>query len=163
MSDPERLHATLRREIAGLHHGEALAFGEIVSGGACQQHGLAAIEHSTRGDHGIAYAPNRADSAGRQRCAVHDRRIEFMLCRLVQRGPVPGIEVRAVFHLDDGGLYRIERGSARAEQAPASAQCVRQMGPALAPVRFAQEVAGKRSAASMKADRDIGHRVTSQA
>ena len=77
--------------------------------------------------------------------------------------PCPGIEVRAVFQHDDGGLYCIERGSVGAEHAPAGAQGVSQMRPALRPIRFAQQAAGERSAAPMQADRDIGQRLTSQA
>jgi hypothetical protein len=146
-----------------LDHRKSLALCEVVSGCASQQHGLATIEHGTRGEHGIAYSPHGADGTGRQRCAIHDRRIQLMLGRLVQRGPMSGVEVRAVFQRDDGRLDRIERGSVRAEHAPAGAQGVSQMHPALAPIRFAQEAAGECSAAPMQADCDIGQRVTSQA
>ncbi len=159
----QRVDPALGGEPAGLDHLEPGSRGEGVGGGPCQQHGLTRRHHRTGGRDRIADAPDAADRAGRERLPVHDRRVEFMLARLVQGSAVARVEVRAVLEGDDGGLDSLRRPPSGGENRPAGAQGAGDVLTGFSPFGLAHQAAVEGAAASVQAERDPAHRVSGPA
>src|SRR6476620_8313061 len=72
----------------------------------------ALVKHEASGLYGIANALNAADTAGTERGAIHHEGVELHAAVAGEKAAAAGVKDFIVFHADDGGFYRIQRGAA---------------------------------------------------
>ena len=80
----------------------------------------AVVEDPSREPDGAPDAAHGAHRAGLERVAFHDGRVALHRSPLRQGRAVAGVQARVVFHGLDGGLDRVQRRAAAAEDRPSS-------------------------------------------
>src|SRR5712692_12083659 len=113
----------------------------LVGAGANQHHVLPRFEQLPRQANGVADALDGSDSAGLERCAVHEDGVEFDAAVAVQVRADASVEDGVVFEYDDGRFHGVKRRAAALEYLPAGLERLPATG-AAGLDRFVRDVPG---------------------